>query len=430
MRHDSLAAVPRVQLRHHVHQALHRYWPKNGQLPLRLGVVECQFPVTVHSLKLVLVPLPEWAAQFGVDASLAVPVEACVDPGQPKWTEVDWWLAAFLMLEAWHERAWEGAHGVIHSYSWRLADWDERIWARAWVNRIGLLLRAWAAVDAGQDAVALFGPLPAPTIVMTHDVDAVTKTWPIRLKQSAFLSFNAVRQAAKGRPGAALAHLVEAFNFMIGRGDWWMLEVVLNAEHCAGIRSQFNFYADERPKNLRRWIFDPGYEAGFGVGLHQSYDAWQSPELMRRQRERLQGFARDPVTSCRQHWLRFSWRDTWAAQWEAGFEQDTTLMFNDRPGLRSATALNWKPWNSKQGRSHALTALPTVLMDSHFHDYQSMSPTQRREAYRYWLDEVVAVGGEAAVLWHPHTLARDYGWSEGFLELVAELKGRAACATS
>ncbi len=444
MRHDGLPPVPRATLKAHVGKALQRYWPTNGQLVDLLGVAEQRFPSAVQALVLVMVPLPEWAIEFGVEGCIAVPREACGDPVQPRWNDVDWWLAAFLMLEGWHERAWEEVHGTIHSYSSRLAGWDERIWARAWVNRIGLFLRAWAAVNAEQDAIALFGPVPAPEIIMTHDVDAVSKTWSIRLKQSAFLGFNAVRLMVRAKPRMAAARLAQALRFLVGRCDWWMLDTVLDMERRAGVRSRFNFYADDRPKNLPRWIFDPGYDiteprlgdfiarmvkAGWGVGLHQSHGAWRSAEPMRRQRERLEFIARAPVTSCRQHWLRFGWCDTWAAQTAAGFEQDTTLMFNDRPGLRCAAALNWTPWNPLQGRAHDLSELPTMLMDSHFHDYQPMTPAQRRAAFRYWLDEVVAVGGQAAVLWHPHTLARDYGWKEGFQELIAQINGQATCAT-
>jgi len=445
MQPDIVAPVSRGALKDHVRQALQRYWPDNDSLLDRLAVPECRFPRATAPLSLVLVRLPDWAAQFGIDGCLAVPREACAGSETPNWNEVDWWLAAFLMLEGWHERMWEQAHGAVHSYSFRLTGWDQRVWKRAWVNRIALFLRAWAAIEIGRDANVVFGPLPAPEIVVTHDVDAVSKTVAIRLKQSAFLALNAVRLAVAAKPRAALARLSQAARFLLGRDDWWMFDTVIDAERAVGIRSIFNFYADDRPKNLRRWVFDPGYDitqarlsellqrllrAGWRVGLHQSHDAWQSAELMRRQRERLQSIVAEPVTSCRQHWLRFSWRDTWTAQSAAGLELDTTLMFNDRPGLRSAAALRWSPWNPREGRPHSLSALTTVLMDSHFYDYQPMTATERRSALRDWLDEVVAVGGQVAVLWHPHTLSRDYGWAEGFRELLAELSARTRCTGS
>jgi hypothetical protein len=57
-----------------------------------------------------------------------------------------------------------------------------------------------------------------------------------------------------------------------------------------------------------------------------------------------------------------------------------------------------------------------------------MTPGERRAALGHWLDELVAVGGQAALLWHPHTLASDYGWRDGFVELLGQLRERAITA--
>ena len=95
-------------------------------------------------LKLVSVNLPNWADSCGIESRLLVPQE-CVDKNNNsiEWWKVDWWLAIFLMLECWHERVWESIHGSIHSYSYRLKNWDSRVWDHAWVNRICLFLRKW-----------------------------------------------------------------------------------------------------------------------------------------------------------------------------------------------------------------------------------------------------------------------------------------------
>lgn len=94
-------------------------------------------------------------------------------------------------------------------------------------------------------------------------------------------------------------------------------------------------------------------------------------------------------------------------------------MFNDRPGFRNAFALAWHPWEAEQGKPFELIALPTVMMDSHFYDYQVMTPEERSKQIKRWINECFLVAGQVAVLWHPHTLTNDYGWRDGFEELVS-----------
>jgi hypothetical protein len=423
-------------IRQHVLQALRRYWPTGqaavADLPVRLeSGVRIALP-----LRLVAVTMPKWSSDCGVGGDILIPGEACKAEGD--WHQVDWWLAAFLLLECWHERAWEEKYGPIHSYSLRLKGWDERVWQHAWVNRIALFLRLWAAQINSKSAEELFGPLPAPEFLMTHDVDAVAKTLPIRIKQGAFNLVNALRALAKGDLSAALARSGQAWRFLFGREDWWTLDTLLNLEKRSHLHGRYHFYADLRRKTPKRWLFDPGYDvgslkirafmrrlvdSGAEIGLHPSFDSWQEATSISQQKTNLEAAAGHPCTVCRQHWLRFSWRKTWAAQEGAGIGEDTTLMFNDRPGLRNASAVAWHPWQTELGATHQLIALPTVIMDSHFYDYQPMTPEARREAMAHWVSECRMVFGQVAILWHPHTLTADYGWRQGFVELLDALEG-------
>ena len=149
---DSLSPLARGDLKRHFLAAMHRYWPDNAEPISELPVPGRPFPEVVGSLHLSLVEMPEWALPFAVDGALAVPQEACGEE-TVKWENVDWFLAGFLLLECWHERQWEMRFGPIHSYSTRLTRWDRRVWDKAWVNRIALFLRAWAARRARQAGV-------------------------------------------------------------------------------------------------------------------------------------------------------------------------------------------------------------------------------------------------------------------------------------
>ena len=135
-----------------------RYWPQGGEQLLALKVPEasgatCDAPLMVE--------LPAWAVDLGVGSPAGILVHASVllQGDGPPHERCDWWSAAHLHLTGATERAYERDHGPAHSYATRLRA-DPRLFDHAWVNRIFLFLRRWAAREAGGDEARLFGPLP------------------------------------------------------------------------------------------------------------------------------------------------------------------------------------------------------------------------------------------------------------------------------
>jgi hypothetical protein len=437
---DALALPSPVHIRAHILEALNCYWSVDHTAVDFLPVDQKTLKEPINGpLKLIEIKLPLWAEDCGVDGYILVPHES-VDiqhQGSEAWKNTDWWLAAFLLLECWHERVWEQENGPLHSYCFRLKDWDERAWQYAWVNRIGLFLCQWVLHQSCENVFGLKNPLPKTDICMTHDVDAISKTLPIRLKQGIFNLFNVFRCVRSGQFRSAKKHLIKSIRFMFGREDWWKFNQLLEIEKRANIKATFNFHADLKPKTIKRWLFDPSYdltalsqkhllqelhENGHSIGLHPGFETWNSSEKIAEQRKFLESITGTTVSSCRQHWLRFSWSDTWAAQQAAGIQKDSTLMFNDRPGFRNSSALIWHPWDVKQGKAMRLNAQSTVFMDSHFYDYQQLSSVERNSKIQCWLEECNKVNGTVAVLWHPHTLTEDYGWALGFHETVTAVQ--------
>jgi hypothetical protein len=422
----------------HVISSLDEYWKENTELILNLPIQDRQnsFKLSMP-LKMIPIDLPNWGSSCGVQNQILVPQE-CVKPDESSndWRGVDWWLAIFLMLEGWHERVWESIHGSIHSYSYRLKNWDSRVWDHAWVNRICLFLRKWYEKNFNTEN-DFFGNLPKSQLILSHDVDAICKTHPIRIKQSIFHFFNAFVLLLKFRIMESAVKFSKGLKFLFSNEDWWVFDRLLKIEKSAGVTAVYNFYSDTRSKNFKRWLMDPGYhvksdrlksllrqlkDAGHEVGLHPTYDAWNDSELLEEQKKTLEKSLGSQVTYCRQHWLRFSWRDTWRCQANAGLQQDSTLMFNDRSGFRNSCATSWNPWDQIKGKSHSVSCITSVVMDSHLFDYNNFNDDERNNYMKIWINECMAVGGQASLLWHPQTLTKDYGWESSFISLIKELR--------
>lgn len=414
-----------------------RYWPRGADAVTALPMPSAQLTHGDPG-ELAEIALPDWASDLGVDGALLA-FSSAVAPSEEAeaWQRCDWIAIVWHMLAGSAEREHEARHGPVLSYAFRLPRAHHRLFDSAWANRIFLFLRRWAARERSLPEEALFGPLPAASIVLTHDVDAIDLTPEIRAKQTVFQLANGARALLRGDLDTTGARLRDAARFAFSAGDFRTLGKIREMEQAAGLRSILHFYGGPsglRRGSPRRLLIDPGYdiaspylrtelaalrEGGWTIGLHQSFDAWEDASRMQAERARLADAAGVEVAHCRQHWLHFSWERTWAAQEAAGLSFDTTLGFNDRPGFRAGHALRFHPWDFSRDTPMRLAATPMIFMDSHFYDYGGSDRSDIAGRMKRWLDEVRAVRGEATVNWHNHTITKTYGWGAGYEDLLS-----------
>ncbi len=439
---DSLLKLPDSRkVKAHIINSLESYWISNSsyisKLPIRnLSSIRIKIP-----LKLISISLPKWAQQYGIGGEVLVPQELVEDFDKNgfsyTWEDIDWFLACFLMLECWHERIWEENFGPIHSYSFRLKGWDSRAWDYAWVNRIALFLKSWSINLFEQELIQHQPIFPLSNIHFTHDVDAVKKTIPIRIKQSIFELVNSIKLIPELKFSSSKGKLLKAIKFLISNDDWWVFENLLNFQRENEIKAIYYFSGIQKNRGFISWLIDPSYDIssekiknlvnkishdGHIIGLHPSFDSWRKTEELLNQKKLVERVTSQDLIKCRQHWLRFSWRDTWTSQFKAGLGHDATLMFNDRPGFRNSTAISWCPWNHLEASAHKIIAEPTMFMDSHFYNYNQMSDNKRRKTIYKFIYECRVVSGTASLLWHTHSMSKDYGWTKGYHESIEFVK--------
>jgi len=380
------------EIKLHMIKSLAKYWQdKNYQSNLvNLPVMETKKKLLKLPLSCTLIDLPDWAIKEGLPGKLLVPNEAIF---KENWKNIDWWYASFLLLESCHEREFEKKNGPIHSYSFHLKNWDKRVWEKAWVNRIAIFLRLWVKKE---NPNIFLPPICEPEIRLTHDLDAISKTLPIRIKQSLRYLYN--------------GKFKKSLEFFFSQEDWFIPNKLVEIENHLTPKPIINIHARDKFRGPFKWFLDPSYKIsdkklknflnelisqGWMIGLHPSFFSWKSPKKIRIEKLRVEKEFGIRVISIRQHWLRFSWEKTWNAQALADIKLDSTLMFNDIPGFRNSAVVDFKSFYSKKGP----LIRSTVFMDSH-----------KINCLAEIIDEIKLVKGNADLLWHTHTLSKDYGY--------------------
>ena len=110
MKHSIVIPDPQ-SIRNHMLSSLNNYWNGNRKLVENLPI-KTQLSTRIElPLRMLAVELPYWASKCGVDGKILIPQE-CAVSGM-NWSEVDWYLASFLLLESVHEQFWEIEFGNI-----------------------------------------------------------------------------------------------------------------------------------------------------------------------------------------------------------------------------------------------------------------------------------------------------------------------------
>lgn len=358
---------------------------------------------------------------------------------------------AFRWLSCALERQRERSRGPIRSYAARLG-LDRGVLQVACVNRYFEALERSAAEATGRARDQIIAPLRYPdgarfAVCLTHDVDAVAKSTPLRTKRLAFDLYHLVRRSRSR--GGRIARGRVAWRRLVGPGSYWYFDRIAGLEAAFGWRSTYFVYARAAARagaGWGSWLLDPSYDIardaqlqaklrdlrrlGHEVALHGSYRSHASPTRLAAEKAVLERVLDAPVHGNRQHWLRFSVDETWPGHERVGLAYDATLGFNDVPGFRAGIAVPFHPWDHHARRPLRLVAIPTVLMDSTLFDYMGLDAGAAEERALAILEEVAAVGGAVAIIWHQQVFGEDYRWGSVYARILEWVRAQGGCGTT
>ena len=141
------------------------------------------------------------------------------------------------------------------------------------------------------------------------------------------------------------------------------------------------------------------------VGLHPSYHSSEKPELLLREKQRLEKILNRPLTASRQHFLRFRFPQTPRALTAAGITRDYSLGFAEAPGFRSGTCHAYPWYDLEKEEKTELMLHPLPLMDVSLFQYLKLPPKKAASLSNSLMEETRKYGGEFVSLWHNNTLA-------------------------
>jgi hypothetical protein len=342
----------------------------------------------------------------------------------------------------------DGVEDAVMSAFWHLSRWEERPGTAR--DERGRFPGAAALFDPAEPAVdaillrlreAVGAPPPAGfAVALTHDVDVPWRWYGPRAARAA--AARAKAAARGGRGSELLAELrglaTAPLHTLRGTDPNWSFERIAEVERAHDGRSTYFVMAghhhpadgpaaaayDRRRPAIVTQVLAQGDE----LGLHPSYTASDTPELIAEERARLEALAGAPVQGVRFHYLRHDTHRTLPELDRLGFTYDSTQGFADRPGMRAGFSFPYRPYDVAADRPLDLIELPLVVMDVSLSEerYLGLPAAAGFERAVTILERAAAAGGSVAVLWHTDRFDRAYarGWDRAYDRLLGWVRER------
>ncbi|MCI5057124.1 MAG: polysaccharide deacetylase family protein [Flavobacteriales bacterium] len=159
------------------------------------------------------------------------------------------------------------------------------------------------------------------------------------------------------------------------------------------------------------------------IGLHLSYKAYNNPNQMKIEFERLQKITLKLIRANRNHYIKLSIPKTYVLLEQLGIKDDYTMGYPDTFGFRAGTCSSFPFFNLHQNRQTNLRIHPFCTMDAAAIYYSNKKQDEILEEMLSIKRKVRKVNGTLSTAWHNHfyhysNTQRNIDWQQLFLEFI------------
>lgn len=255
------------------------------------------------------------------------------------------------------------------------------------------------------------------SLVLTHDVDSARKYSKITTGAREIVGDLLKRKNI----GSAYKNITTKLGVYFGlrKDPYDTFEYLMDISEKYNTKSYFFLHSSNsskydinNDKHLKK-VAEKIIRRGHFLGYHPSYDAYNNPEIFKRDKEKIEKLINLKLTFGRQHFLRFEVPITLQIWEDNNMEWDSTLSYADKEGFRCGVCYPFSVFNFLTRKKLKLKERPLIVMEGSLVNYQKLSP---QEAYENIVDlarKVKKYKGEFVILWHNssfHGIWEQYAW--------------------
>ena len=143
--------------------------------------------------------------------------------------------------------------------------------------------------------------------------------------------------------------------------------------------------------------------------------------------QRIEAIITQPVTSSRQHFIRFNLPHTYRYLIDAGIKEEFSMGYGSINGFRASVALPFYWYDLEKEEQTGLLVYPFCYMEANSFFEQKFTPKQAFDEIMHYYKVIKDINGLMITIWHNTFLGTDNmfkGWKEVYQQFIGTVSSQ------